>query len=331
MSQLQPSPAAIQATTSLIEPFQPLAQLVREPVFSRALGAEIYTRYEFLNPVRSFKIRGALALVDAYAKRGGVARLVTVSTGNHGSAMAFACQQYGIPLTVGVPVDCNPNKVKLMRQFGAELEFVGADFDETKETIAARSYGDGVIYIEDGADGEITTGTATIGREILAELPEVDVVLIPVGNGALIGGIGSAIKADRPETRIIGVQSAGAPCMTLSYNAAHVINTETADTFAGGMAVRVAIPEAVALMREVVDEMVLVPEAELKQAMAAYAQHGSHQPEGAGCGALAAAVQLRDRLQSQTVCLIATGGNVEDAILAEISAGHHLELAEQWA
>ncbi|MCB8962934.1 MAG: pyridoxal-phosphate dependent enzyme, partial [Ardenticatenales bacterium] len=154
---------------------------------------------------------------------------------------------------------------------------------------------------------------------------------IPVGNGALIGGIGSAIKADRPETRIIGVQSAGAPCMTLSYNAGQVINTETADTFAGGMAVRVAIPEAVALMREVVDEMVLVPEAGLKQAMAAYARHGSHQPEGAGCGALAAAVQLRDRLQSQTVCLIATGGNVEDAILAEISAGHHLELAEQWA
>ena len=330
MSQLQPPLAAIQATANLIQPFQPLAALIHEPVFSRALNARLYTRYEFLNPVRSFKIRGALALVGAYAKRDDVRRLVTVSTGNHGSAMAFACQQYGLPLTVGVPVDCNPNKVKLMRKFGAELEFVGADFDETKESIAARSFADGVIYIEDGADGEITTGTATIGLEILAELPAVDVVLIPVGNGALIGGIGSAIKAHRPEVQIIGVQSAGAPCMTLSYNAGHVINTATADTFAGGMAVRVAIPAAVTLMRAVVDEMVLVPDEALKQAMAAYARHGSHQPEGAGCGALAAAVQLADRFEGKTVCLIATGGNVEDAILDEIRAGQHLELVKKW-
>ena len=330
MSQIQPSLTAIQATAALIDPFRPLAQLIHEPVFSRALGAEVYTRYEFLNPVRSFKIRGALALVDAYAKQDGIKRLVTVSTGNHGSAMAFACQHYGITLTVGVPIDCNPNKVKLMRQFGANLEFVGADFDETKAIVAARPYDDAVVYIEDGADGEITTGTATIGLEILAELSAVDVVLIPVGNGALIGGIGSAIKAQRPEIQIIGVQSAGAPCMTLSYNAGHVINTDRADTFAGGMAVRVAIPAAVDLMREVVDEMVLVSEEALKQAMAAYGRHGSHQPEGAGCGALAAAVQLKDRLQGKTICLIATGGNVEDTILDEIKAGQHLALAEQW-
>ena len=330
MQPLHPTAEDMARATALIEPYQPLAELIPNPLVSQAIAARVYTRFEFTNPVNSFKIRGALNLVATFSGRSDIKRLVTVSTGNHGSAMAFACKQHGIPLTVGVPVDCNPNKVKLMQKFGADLEFVGNDFDDCKAIIQARPPEPGVIMIEDGSSPEIVAGTATIGLEIAEMLPQIDVVLVPVGNGALIGGIGSALKAYRPDIQIIGVQSEAAPCMTLSYEAATVVNTETADTFAGGMAVRVAIPEAVDLMLEVVDQMVLVSEDELKQAMAFYGQHTPYMPEGAGCGALAAALKLSDELTGKTVCLIATGANVEQQVVAEIEAGKFGQLAERW-
>lgn len=312
MIALRPTLAQTETAVSIIRRYQPPSLLQAEPDLLPGLG--LYVKYEFLNSVRSFKIRGALTLVHQLAEQGTVKRVVTCSTGNHGSAMAFACQQYNMALTVGVPVNCNPAKVKLMEQFGAEIEFVGADFDETKDVVANRPYPPDTLYTVDGSSPEIVAGTSTIAWELLEQLPQVDVFIVPVGNGALIGGIGSYLKAQKPSAKLIGVQAEGAPCMALSYAAGQAVDTPECNTFAGGMAVRVSIPEAVTLMCDVVDDVVLVSDQELEQGMADYYQQTPYLPEGAGVGSLAAARKLADSLVGRTVCLLATGGNVEQAV-----------------
>ena len=292
--------------------------LKEEPSFSEHLNANIFVKYEFLNPVRSFKIRGALNLAHTLVNTKSVSRIITVSTGNHGAAMAFACRKYNLPLTVGVPVNCDQSKLKLIRQFGAELEMIGRDLDETKELLQQRPLSSDTVFIEDGSCPEIVAGTSTIGREIVQELPNVEAVIVPVGNGALIGGIGTALKEFNPSIQVIGVQSDLAPCMALSFKAGHAVDTESCDTFATGMAVRVSIPEAVDLMLEVVDEMQMVSETDLKEAMGVFYNHTGHLPEGAGVAPLAAALKIRTALNNKTVCLIASGANVDDILQQEI-------------
>ena len=320
MSEIQLRPAhgdtaaAARVIAQHIEP----TPLKKESAFSESLNADIFVKYEFLNPVRSFKIRGALNLAHALANSKTVSRVITVSTGNHGAAMAFACREYNLSLTVGVPVNCDQSKLALIRQFGGEVEMIGRDLDETKELLQGRPLSPDTVFIEDGSCPEIVAGTSTIGSEIVQQLPNVEVVIVPVGNGALIGGIGTALKEFNPSIRVIGVQSDLAPCMTLSFKAGHAVDTESCDTFATGMAVRVSIPEAVDLMLSVVDEMWVVSERDLKEAMGTFYNHTGHLPEGAGVAPLAAALRVRSALENKTVCLIASGANVDDTLRREI-------------
>ena len=320
MSEIQLRPTDIDTTAAacIIAQHVEPTPLKKETAFSEALNADVFVKYEFLSPVKSFKIRGALNLVHALANSQNVSRAITVSTGNHGAAMAFACREYDLSLTVGVPVNCDQSKLELIRQFGGELEMVGRDLDETKELLQGRPLSPGTVFIEDGSSPEIVAGTSTIGLEIVQALPNVEVVIVPVGNGALIGGIGAALKAFNPSIRIIGVQSDLAPCMALSFDAGHPVDTESCDTFASGMAVRVSIPEAVDLMLAVVDEMHIVSETDLKEAMGTYYNHTGHLPEGAGVAPLAAALKMCTALKNKTVCLIASGANVDDTLQQEI-------------
>ena len=320
MSEIQLRPtygdttAAARVISQHIEP----TPLKKETTFSESLNADVFVKYEFLNPVRSFKIRGALNLAHALANGKSVSKVITVSTGNHGAAMAFACREYNLSLTVGVPVNCDQSKLELIRQFGGELEMIGRDLDETKELLQQRPPSSDTVFIEDGSCPEIVAGTSTIGSEIVQALPNVEVVIVPVGNGALIGGIGTALKEFNPSIRVIGVQSDLAPCMALSFQAGHPVDTENCNTFASGMAVRVSIPEAVDLMLAVVDEMWVVSETDLKQAMGVFYNHTGYLPEGAGVAPLAAALKMHTTLENKTVCLIASGANVDEALRQEI-------------
>ena len=174
------------------------------------------------------------------------------------------------------------------------------------------------MFIEDGSSPEIVAGTATIGHEIIKELSDVELVFVPVGNGALVGGIGTVIKEHNRAIKTIAIQSEQAPCMALSFEAGHPINTEKCETFASGMAVRVAIPAAVDLMLDVVDQMELVTEQELKEAMGLFYRFTGHLLEGAGAAALAGALRMPESIKGKSVCLIASGANVDDGLKQEI-------------
>ncbi len=300
---LLPTFSETEASLKLVQQFLPKTPLKPENGLSRLVGTTVFMKHEYVSPVNSFKARGALTLVNSLKRTREVERVVTASTGNHGSAMAYACQEFDLPITVVVPQGADSSKVKLIQDFGAELEFLGNDLDEAKGKILERSLPAGHLFIEDGAVPQIVAGTSTIGFEICEQLGNsIDAVVVPVGNGSLIGGIGTAIKKMAPSVKIIGVQSEAAPCMTYSYQQKKPINTKSCRTFASGIAVRVAIPEAVELMMEVgnlysISGVIL---------------------EGAGAAALAGALKLRKNLRGKTVCLIASGSNIDKSLRCEI-------------
>ena len=146
--QLRPTHADTIAAARVIAQHVEPTPLKKEKAFSESLNADVFVKYEFLNPVRSFKIRGALNLANTLANSKRVSRVITVSTGNHGAAMAFACREYSLPLTVGVPVNCDQSKLQLIRQFGGELEMIGRDLDETKELLQQRPLSPDTVFIE---------------------------------------------------------------------------------------------------------------------------------------------------------------------------------------
>jgi threonine dehydratase len=311
------------AAAKRIVKFMSRSPLHRHAEFSTKYSANVHIKKEFLNPVGSFKLRGALNLVQVLQDSTHKKSIITCSTGNHGSAMAFACRQFNVPIEVGVPKDCDRRKAELIRQFDADLRFVGRDLDETKEILQSELDEDRQIFVEDGSSPDVVAGTATIGLELQEQLPDMEVVVVPVGNGALIGGIGAMIKDRMPAAKVVGVYAEKAPCMALSFDAGKPIDTESCATFAGGVAVRVAIPAAVQLVNEVVDEMLPVSDENMKAAMAEYYRYSGELPEGAGAASLAALARYPAKFSGRTVCLIASGANVDEKLRTEVlgSAG----------
>jgi threonine dehydratase len=229
-----------------------------------ALARNVVVKVETANPVRSFKGRGAdffMGRVDPGST------VVCSSTGNFGQAMAYAGRRRGTAVEVFVPENVNPVKLARMRAFGARVTLVGAD--SAASEAAAREYiagREGCVYVEDGKEVAIAEGAGTIGVELIRAGP-FDAVVLPVGDGALITGVARWIKDCAPQTRIIGVCASGAPCMALSWRAGRPVSTERSDTIAEGIEVRVPVPESVHRLVSLVDDMVLVDDSDLLEAM----------------------------------------------------------------
>ena len=229
-----------------------------------ALARNVVVKVETANPVRSFKGRGA----DFFMERVDPgSTVVCSSTGNFGQAMAYAGRRRGTAVEVFVPENVNPVKLARMRAFGARVTLVGADSAASeaaaREYIAGRG---GCVYVEDGKEVAIAEGAGTIGVELIQAGP-FDAVVLPVGDGALITGVARWIKDCAPQTRIIGVCASGAPCMALSWRAGKPVSTERSDTVAEGIEVRVPVPESVNRLVALVDDMVLVDDSDLLEAM----------------------------------------------------------------
>ncbi|NVK34159.1 MAG: pyridoxal-phosphate dependent enzyme [Rhodobacteraceae bacterium] len=291
-----------------------------DPVFlnspllrAEAHGLSIAAKDETTNPIKSFKGRGT-----SYFLARGVAggqKLVTASAGNFGQGLAYNASRAGCPLIVFSSVNASPVKIAAMRSFGAEVRLEGDDFDAAKE--AARNYAktQNCPFVEDGALEEIAEGAGTIAVELLEEAGPLDAVIVPLGNGALAAGVGCAIKAMAPQTQVIAVAAKGAPCMALSWQEQKVIETEEADTIADGIAVRIPVPEALDWLRDTIDEIVLVEDADILQAMRFAYDSWGRIVEPAGAAGLAGILKLSARLEGRRVGTILCGGNLtEDQI-----------------
>jgi threonine dehydratase len=269
----------------------------------------VWLKREDVHELGSFKWRGALPTIRAL-ETDGAATVVTASTGNHGAAVAWAATRVGLSAVVYVPANASRAKLDLIERHGAELRAVGADLDEAKEQAVSWAAESGHPFFEDGAERPQFEGYRTIGAEILEQLETVPAaVVVPVGNGALLGGIGLELCERSPETLRIGVAAAAAPVMAESWRAGEALPPGSCSTFADGLAVRVAIPSAVAVLGEVASEMLVVSEREIARAVGAYADIGIR-AEGAAAAALAALPQLER--PDGPVVLVLTGRNIDD-------------------
>ena len=286
----------------------PLEPAPRELAGGRAL----YLKREDTHELGAFKWRGALPALERF-RRGGASGVVTASTGNHGAATAWAAQALGLTATVYAPDGASRTKLAHLERLGAELRLGGADLDEAKERGLADAAARGLPFFEDGAEPAQYEGYSSIGDELLEQLGDAPAaVVVPVGNGALLGGVGAAILCRSPATLRIGVVSAAAPVMADSWKAGHAVPSERSATFADGLAVRVAIPYAVAVLKDVATHMVRVDEVEIARATAAFDAAGIR-AEGAAAAALAALPQLPSL--DGPVVLVVTGSNIDDEVL----------------
>jgi threonine dehydratase len=277
-----------------------------------ALGRDVLLKREDVHDLGAFKWRGALPTIEAY-KRKGASAVVTASTGNHGAAVAWACRELGLRAMVYAPAGASLAKLALIDRLGAEVRLVGTDLDFAKDEGKRFAAEARIPFFEDGVEPTQFEGYAAIGNEIVEQLgaPPAAVV-VPVGNGALIVGIGRALEARAPETEVVGVAAKEAPVMALSFEAGRPVDCDLMATFADGLAVRVAIPEAVSLVDGVVDRMLMVSERAMAEAVRAYHAAGIRS-EGAAASALAALPQL-DLPADVPIVLIVTGRNIDDAL-----------------
>jgi threonine dehydratase len=277
-----------------------------------ASGRQLYLKREDTHELGAFKWRGALPALEQF-KAAGARGVVTASTGNHGAATAWAAAQLRLEAVVYAPENASRTKLTQLEQLGADVRLGGADMDEAKELGRAESRATGLPFFEDGAEPAQYAGYAAIGDELLGQLEEPPAaVVVPVGNGALLGGIGEALLRRSPETLRIGVVSAASPVMADSWDAGRPVPSHRSGTFADGLAVRVAIPYAVSVLNDVATHMLRVEEPDIARAVTAFADAGIR-VEGAAAAGLAALPQL-PRLDGPIVVVV-TGRNIDDGVL----------------
>ncbi|MGH3051372.1 MAG: threonine ammonia-lyase [Gaiellaceae bacterium] len=300
-----------------MRPYLPRTPIYRYAGLSELVGAEVWVKHENHQPTGAFKVRGGVNLVSQLSAEERERGLVCASTGNHGQSIAYASGLFGVPATVVVPEDANPVKVSFIRDFGADLVAYGRDYDEAREHCEALAAERGWRYVHSGDEPHLIAGVATETLEILEEVPNVDVVVVPIGGGSGAAGACIAAKAMNSAVEVIGVQSEAAPAAYRSWKARELVDDQMG-TFAEGLATRTAFELPQRILWELLDEFVLVSEEELRAATILMLERTRNLIEPAGASPLAAALRLHDRLAGRRVALVASGGNVSLAQLREL-------------
>ncbi len=284
--------------------------LLHSPVLSAQLNCDVYLKCEQLNPTGAFKVRGGLTLVSRLSAEEKQRGLITASTGNHGQSIAYAGRTFGVPVIIGTPVGSNPDKVTAMRALGAQVVLQGKDYDEARAWVEATAAAEGYRYVHSGNEPLLIAGVGTVTLEILETLPDVDVIIVPVGGGSGASGACLVAKTINPAIQVIGVQSANAPAAYRSWKARAMVEMPSANTFADGLATRVAFDLPQRILWEHLDDFILVSDEELRQAIIRVLESAHLVVEGAGAASTAAAFRLRERLAGKKVALILSGGNI---------------------
>ncbi len=312
-------------------------ELIQSHNLSERLGFPVYFKCENLQRTGSFKIRGALNFMTAQPRENLSRGVITASAGNHAQGVAFSADLLGIKAKIFMPESTPPQKVFATRDYGAEVVLVGRNFDEAYAEAVKAGRESGALFVHPFDDPLVMAGQGTIGLEVLRELPDLANIFIPIGGGGLISGIASAIKATHPHVRIIGVEAGAAPSMHYSLKRGKIVEAPLAFSLADGIAVKRVGRTTFPIVRELVDEVVLVEEEEIALAIVTLLERTKLLVEGAGAVTLAALLNGRARdISGKTVCLL-SGGNIDVrtiAIVVErglLAAGRYLKLKVQLA
>jgi threonine dehydratase len=296
----------------------PPTPLLKHPLLDEALGLDVRVKHENHNPTCSFKVRGGLNLVaqlsDADRRRG----VISASTGNHGQSIAFASRLHGVRCRIHVPTGNNPEKNAAIRAFGAEVFEHGRDFDEAREEVEAFVAREGWRYIHSANEPDLLAGVGTYALEIFEALPDVDVILVPIGGGS--GACGCCIVRSglASKAKVIGVQAARADAFARSWRGPERVVGHTADTFAEGMATRVTFDLTFNYLKDSLDDIITLEEHDLEDGIRMALRLTHNLAEGAGAATLAAAKKLRRELTGKKVVCVMSGGNIDAATLRRV-------------
>jgi threonine dehydratase len=298
---------------AIIDPVFLGSPIVRQDALDAALGCSIVLKVETLNPIRSFKGRGTEVLMASLSNK--PSHVVATSSGNFGQGLARAATRRGVKATIFSGEDDNPAKLEAMRRLGADVRLVPRS--EDGKAIARKAAADmDALHIEDGAHPEIAAGAGTIAIELLARCANLDAVLVQIGDGALVTGVGSWIKATSPKTRVIGVTAAGAPGMRASLNARKPVGAAP-DTIADGMAIHTPIASALNGVAAVIDDILEVDDETILDAMALLLGGAGLVAEPSGAAGVAAVMLYKQMFRDRQIATIVTGANVRPELLAE--------------
>jgi threonine dehydratase len=288
------------------------------PLLSRRVGCELWVKHENHTQTGAFKVRGGVVYLDHLRRsRPEIAGVISATTGNHGQSIAFAATRLGLKATIVVPHGNSPEKNRAMQGFGATLVEHGHDFQAAYEYAMAMAERENLHPVR-SYHPLLVHGVASYGLELFRAVPDLDTVYVPIGLGSGICGVIAAREALGLRTEIVGVVAANAPTYALSFAAGKPVPSNSADTFAGGLAVRVPDPAALDTICRHAARIVAVTEDEMRAAARIIFTDTHNVAEGAGAAPLAAALQERDRLAGKKVAVIQSGGNIDRDLFAEI-------------
>lgn len=277
-----------------------------------------YLKADCLQKTGAFKLRGAYYKLSTLTGEEKARGVIACSAGNHAQGVAFAARDMGIPATICIPAGAPLSKIEATRSYGANVVLVPGVYDDAHAEAVRLRDEQGLTFIHPFDDERVMAGQGTIGLEIAEQLPDVDVVLVPIGGGGLIAGVASALRQLKPACRIIGVQAAGAASMADSLRAGHILTLPEVHTVADGIQVKTPGEKTFAICREAVDEVVTVGEAEIASAILTVLERQKLMVEGAGAVGVAAAMYGELDLRGKTVCALLSGGNLDVTMLERI-------------
>ena len=291
-----------------ITPYLPRTPLHNSPGLSELLDAEVYLKHDDHLPLGAFKARGGINLLAHLTPEERKRGVITASTGNHGQSVASACRLFGTRALIALPEEANPLKVAMLRALGAELIFHGENFDEAKaycERVAAE---EGYRFVHPADEPLLIAGVATQTLEVIEDLPDVEVIIMPLGGGSGVSGACVVAKAVNPEIKVVAVQSEAAPGGYLHWKKGEPVEAPV-ETFAEGLATKVGYNLPQSILRQHLDDFLLVSDDEIRYAVGLLVEKAHTMAEGAGAAAMAGTLKYKDELKGKKVSITVSGAN----------------------
>jgi threonine dehydratase len=309
------TPADIESAGKSLRSYLSPTPLQYSRAFTDKARCHVHLKIESIQPIRAFKVRGALNKLIRLPESERAAGVITASAGNHGLGVAYAAATFNVPATVYVPETANAFKVEAIRRLGARVVAAGRNYSSANAEALSAQRESGGIFVHAYDDPDVIAGQGTIATELLADLEDFDTVLVPVGGGGLIGGIALYLKAKKAGIRVIGVEPTGADAMYRSLKAGVVVTLDKVSTIADGLAASSPGQLTFELARRYVDEVVLVEESEMLRAIRLLFEWEHLLAEPAGAAALAALLYHHRPAPNERVVVVLSGGHVTDEVM----------------
>ena len=309
------TPSSVEAAARDLAQYLPPTPLQYSRAFTEKARCYVHIKIESIQPIRAFKVRGALTKVMRLHPEERSTGVITASAGNHGQGVAYAAAVFKIPATVYVPETANQLKVEAIRRLGAEVVPAGRNYNDAYLEALSQLAKTGATFVHAFDDPDVIAGQGSIAVELLHELEDFDTVLVPVGGGGLIGGIALYLKTTRPGVRIVGVEPAGADAMSRSLKAGHVVRLDRVDTIADGLAASAPGALTFELAQRYIDDVVIVQDAEILRAIRLLFEWEHLLAEPAGAAALAALLYHYRPAANERVVVILSGANVTEEVM----------------